>query len=124
MLRLQSLMRIHFSQLWLAYERQPHTCFPLNFCQSKFISGASPMHLDLMPTLQQMAGSQKACYQLCAANLSVTWYVILSALPALHVLNITWQIARTAPLMQASAETIVRCSYRSPVLQSSSPDFN
>ena len=53
MLRLQSLMRIHFSQLWLTYERQPHTCFPLNFCQSKFIAGAIPMHLDLMPTLQQ-----------------------------------------------------------------------
>ena len=40
---------------------------------------------------------------------NVTWHMMLSALPALHVLNVTWQITGPAPTMQGSAKTIGRC---------------
>ena len=40
---------------------------------------------------------------------NVTWHTMLSGLPALRVLNVTWQITGPAPTMQGSAKTIGRC---------------
>ena len=66
-----------------------------------------------MPTLQQQFTPAKWLEAKTHTNVlysqPVTWCMMLSALPALHMLNVTWQVAGPAPTMQGSAKTVDRC---------------
>ena len=39
----------------------------------------------------------------------VTWCMMLSALPALQMLNVAWQVAGPVPTMHGLAKTVGRC---------------